>query len=145
MDMRIQLISASVGIPKTKLGIDVGSGVYFGFRFTPKSQTILYGLAEGPSIGEKVGALGFGYLKTDWFSLLSDKTPSINHLAGKEVDFSISKKSSHADFKFDLFTKNGDITNSIDKINIPASGILLNSFESRGVLRFIPTKKGFEW
>jgi len=95
MDMRIQLISASVGIPKTKLGIDLGSGVYFGFRYTPKSPTILYGLAEEPSLGEKVGALGFGYLETDWFSLLSDKThkvPNISHLTGKNVEFSISKK-----------------------------------------------------
>lgn len=53
MEMRIQLISASAGIPKTKLGIDLGSGVYFGFRHTPKSPTILYGLAEESSLGEK--------------------------------------------------------------------------------------------
>jgi len=148
MEMRIQLISASVGIPKTKLGIDLGSGVYFGFRHTPKSPTILYGLAEESSLGEKVGALGFGYLKTDWFSLLSDKShkiPVIHQLTGKNVDFNISKKSSHADFKFELFTNNGDVTNSITKINIPASGLLLNTFESRGVLRFIPVKKNFKW
>ena len=112
------------------------------------APTILYGLAEEPSVGKKVGALGFGYLKTDWFSLLADKAhkiPNIEKLAGNNVDFSISKKSDRADFKFNLFTDAGDVANSISKINIPANGFMLNDFESRGILRFIPLKSGYKW
>jgi hypothetical protein len=141
MEMKIQLIGAGLGIPKTKIGLSLGSGCWFGFRHTPKSPPIVYAVVEEPNIGENSGKLLIGYVQTNWFTLLIDKNhviPNIDKLAGKIADLSLDMKLKHADFTFKIISPAGDITHTITKADVAASGLLLSRYETRGELNKSP-------
>lgn len=141
MEMKVQLFGAGVGIPKTKLGFNFGSGCWFGFRHTPKSMPIVYAIVEEPDIGRKDGQLVAEYVETEWFSLLVDKNhviPNVDKLAGKIVDFHIETKYRRVDFTFKIISPDGDVTNTITKMNLKSTAVMLAAFETRGELRLSP-------
>lgn len=133
MDMKIQVISAGIGIPKTKFGWRAGSGLWMGFKVTPNSKPVVYGVFEKPGIGDKNGQLVFGYVKTEWFPLTSP-IKDICCLARTKVDMGLALNFNAVDFTLKMIGPTGDILFTLSKLDIKASGLMLTKYEARGEL-----------
>lgn len=82
--------SANIPLLDTKVGFTVFSQCYIGFRHTQKSNPILYNLHLHKAVGEEAETKIYSFIKSNWFSLLSDKThilPDVTKLNGIRAEF----------------------------------------------------------
>jgi hypothetical protein len=139
MEMKIAILSSSLGIPKTHLGASFGAATFFAFRVNASAPCYLYTISKGPNIG--VDSLLFGMVKTKWFTLSQKQhIPNIAELSGYTANLKVEQKGwNKVDVKLELYDKDKEEIATILRIDVDCvKAALLHEFETRNVIKIIP-------
>lgn len=143
MEMKVVISGVGAAIPNTGFGVNVISGSYIKLRNSKRMSTILMGLADAISMGNKSGTVIVGHVATDWFfvdPVVHNWVTNTNDLIGKKAEIEVLGAlivNGTVDLRFTVYDKNGNTNVLISKVDIESSGIQAANTKVRGVLKQI--------
>ncbi len=147
MEMKILIIGAGIGIPKTGISVNLGTNALIQFRSSKNSTSTCMGISQMLTAGSEAGTVIFGDVDTDWFFVNPIKhkwAANTDKLVGKKVQLEVSGTlivGGKVDVKFTVIDEHGNTSVLMSKVDIKASGIQAASTNIRGILKRMPTKR----